>query len=248
MANMNFAVACNDREDIVKKGMSLLDKIQKREITQPDGTKSTQDIMKRCEALEKIFDLAEDSLENAMLKKEGVDTDALAASFSAIRAQFAAVAKAREQIRYDYDIKMAEEKDTADKKQQALTEKIDSLTAERDDAKRTAEITVQAAAEAEKDRKAAVEQAETANKLAEEKSRTTEMLTEKLTEAEEKAKGFDALKAERDELQKQLDKAELEKKNAVMEAQLSLMEQLRDADKNIAELREQISELREKLK
>lgn len=248
MANINFAIACNDREDIVKKGNDLLNRIQKREVTQADGTKVTQDVMKRCEALNILFDIAADGLENAMLKKEGVDVDALSASFSAIRAQFAAVAKAREQIRYDCDAKIAEEKDTADKKQQALTEKIDSLTAERDDAKHAVEITTKAAAEAEKERNAAVEQAETANKLVEEKSKTTEMLTEKLTEAEEKAKGYDALKAERDELQKQLDRAELEKENAVMEAQLTLMEQLRDADKNISELREQIAELKEKVK
>lgn len=236
MANANFAVACNDRDDIIRRGNNLLDKIQKREVKQQDGTIVKQDIMKRCEALEMIFAIAEQNLERAMLQKEGVDVAALDASFSAIRAQFASVSKAREQIRFDYDAKLAAERDATAKQTAVMQEKIESLTAAKEDAEKTAEVTTQAAAEAEKDKKAAQEQAETANKLAAEKTRTTEMLTDKLAEAEEKAKSYDTLKAERDELQKELDKAELVRKNEVLAAKFELSEQLRKAEKQLAEL------------
>ena len=230
MANVNFAVACNGKEEIVKKGNELLDKIQKRTVIQEDGTVVQQDVMKRCEALDTIFDIASSNLERVALKHEGVDVEALDAAFDAIRSQFTSVSKGREQIRLDCESKIAVEKESASKQAKTLQEKIDTLTAARDEAKQTAEITTKAAAEAEKDRLAAEKQAETANKLAEEKTRTVDTLSAQLTESKAKADEYDAIKAER------------EKRNAVLESQVALMERVNDLTQQIAELRAQLQQ------
>ena len=132
--------------------------------------------------------------------------------------------------------------------EETLNSRIDQLVSGKNASDQAAATAAKAAAQAVKDAEAAKVQASTAQELAEEKDRTARMLSSKLTEAEEKASGYDGLRMENEELKRRLDKAGLEQKNAVLEAQMDLMNQLREADRIIAELTRQLAESGEKVK
>lgn len=220
-----FGVNCTGREDIKEKGVSLLDRIQKKEIIHSDGTKETKDLMSRAEALSIVFDAAGDNLERAQMKRNGVDTDGLDAAFSNIMNLFASVSASRDQIKLQYETELKNERESSQKQMQSLQEKIDQLTGRLELNDKVTDNALKDRDAAVKERDAAVQQMATERELYAEKDKNIQRMESELTKSQEKVKEYDQLKEERDELKQKLDKAELEKQNEVYRAKMELMEE-----------------------
>lgn len=205
----NFAVAAP--EEVINQGNELLERL-----AQPGERKA--------DALSRLFSIVSDQIDEQTMKEGGVDVKGLDASLTNIRTMFLASVSGKEQIVAEKDAKIAEIKAMKEQMEADLRSQLAAAKAEKEQAEKISEAAKEQAAQAIKDAEAAKEQAETANKLAVEKDTTIRTLADKLAAAEEKASGYDSLKAEKEDLHERY--KELERKLA------DAVRDLKDAEKD----------------
>ena len=135
-------------------------------------------------------------LQEDQLKRSGVDTEALDASITNIRNLFTAALSGKEEIRAEYERRMAELRERNEELEKNYKIQLGKLASEKEDALRKYTDLKELQETAETARKAAEEQAASAVNLVKEKEKTNIMLTEKLRDAEQKAGNYDTLEKE----------------------------------------------------
>lgn len=177
----NFAIAAD--ENVIARGNKLIEELQ-----EPGEKKGV--------TLNRLFDLVSTHLQEDQLKRSGVDTEALDASITNIRNLFTAALSGKEEIRAEYERRMAELREKNEESEKNYKIQLGKLASEKEDALRKYTDLKELQETAETARKAAEEQAASAVNLVKEKEKTNIMLTEKLRDAEQKAGNYDILEKE----------------------------------------------------
>ena len=177
----NFAIAAD--ENVIARGNKLIEELQ-----EPGEKKGV--------TLNRLFDLVSTHLQEDQLKRSGVDTEALDASITNIRNLFTAALSGKEEIRAEYERRMAELRKKNEELEKNYKIKLGKLSSEKEEALRKYNDLKELQETAETARKAAEEQAISAINLAKEKDKTNIMLMEKLRDAEQKAGNYDAIEQE----------------------------------------------------
>ncbi len=177
----NFAIAAD--ENVIARGNKLIEELQ-----EPGEKKGV--------TLNRLFDLVSTHLQEDQLKRSGVDTEALDASITNIRNLFTAALSGKEEIRAEYERRMAELRERNEESEKNYKIQLGKLASEKEDALRKYTDLKELQETAETARKAAEEQAASAVNLVKEKEKTNIMLTEKLRDAEQKAGNYDILEKE----------------------------------------------------
>ena len=173
----NFAIAAD--ENVIARGNKLIEELQ-----EPGEKKGV--------TLNRLFDLVSTHLQEDQLKRSGVDTEALDASITNIRNLFTAALSGKEEIRAEYERRMAELRESNEELEKNYKIQLGKLASEKEDALRKYTDLKELQETAETARKAAEEQAASAVNLVKEKEKTNIMLTEKLR----KAGNYDTLEKE----------------------------------------------------
>ena len=177
----NFAIAAD--ENVIARGNKLIEELQ-----EPGEKKGV--------TLNRLFDLVSTHLQEDQLKRSGVDTEALDASITNIRNLFTAALSGKEEIRAEYERRMAELRERNEESEKNYKIQLGKLASEKEDVLRKYTDLKELQETAETARKAAEEQAASAVNLVKEKEKTNIMLTEKLRDAEQKAGNYDTLEKE----------------------------------------------------
>ena len=177
----NFAIAAD--ENVIARGNKLIEELQ-----EPGEKKGV--------TLNRLFDLVSTHLQEDQLKRSGVDTEALDASITNIRNLFTTALSGKEEIRAEYERRMAELRERNEELEKNYKIQLGKLASEKEDALRKYTDLKELQETAETARKAAEEQAASAVNLVKEKEKTNIMLTEKLRDAEQKAGNYDTLEKE----------------------------------------------------
>ena len=177
----NFAIAAD--ENVIARGNKLIEELQ-----EPGEKKGV--------TLNRLFDLVSTHLQEDQLKRSGVDTEALDASITNIRHLFTAALSGKEEIRAEYERRIAELRESNEESEKNYKIQLGKLASEKEDALRKYTDLKELQETAETARKAAEEQAASAVNLVKEKEKTNIMLTEKLRDAEQKAGNYDTLEKE----------------------------------------------------
>ena len=176
-----FAIAAED--NFIARGNKLIEELQ-----EPGENKGV--------TLNRLFDLVSTHLQEDQLKRSGVDTEALDASITNIRNLFTAALSGKEEIRAEYERRMAELRERNEELEKNYKIQLGKLASEKEDVLRKYTDLKELQETAETARKAAEEQAASAVNLVKEKEKTNIMLTEKLRDAEQKAGNYDTLEKE----------------------------------------------------
>ena len=185
----NFAIAAD--ENVIARGNKLIEELQ-----EPGEKKGV--------TLNRLFDLVSTHLQEDQLKRSGVDTEALDASITNIRNLFTAALSGKEEIRTEYERRMAELRERNEELEKNYKIQLGKLTSEQEEALRKYNDLKELQETAETARKAAEEQSASAVNLAKEKDKTNIMLMEKLRMAEQKAESYDLLEEEAISLKQQV--------------------------------------------
>lgn len=185
----NFAIAAD--ENVIARGNKLIEELQ-----EPGEKKGV--------TLNRLFDLVSTHLQEDQLKRSGVDTEALNASITNIRNLFTAALSGKEEIRTEYERRMAELRERNEELEKNYKIQLGKLTSEKEEALRKYNDLKELQETAETARKAAEEQSASAVNLAKEKDKTNVMLMEKLRMAEQKAESYDLLEEEAISLKQQV--------------------------------------------
>lgn len=185
----NFAIAAD--ENVIARGNKLIEELQ-----EPGEKKGV--------TLNRLFDLVSTHLQEDQLKRSGVDTEALDASITNIRNLFTAALSGKEEIRAEYERRMAELREKNEESEKNYKIQLGKLASEKEDALRKYTDLKELQETAETARKAAEEQAASAVNLVKEKEKTNIMLTEKLRDAEQKAGNYDILEKENASLKQEV--------------------------------------------
>ena len=185
----NFAIAAD--ENVIARGNKLIEELQ-----EPGEKKGV--------TLNRLFDLVSTHLQEDQLKRSGVDTEALDASITNIRNLFTAALSGKEEIRTEYQRRMAELRERNEELEKNYKIQLGKLTSEKEEALRKYNDLKELQETAETARKAAEEQSASAVNLAKEKDKTNIMLMEKLRMAEQKAESYDLLEEEAISLKQQV--------------------------------------------
>ena len=185
----NFAIAAD--ENVIARGNKLIEELQ-----EPGEKKGV--------TLNRLFDLVSTHLQEDQLKRSGVDTEALDASITNIRNLFTAALSGKEEIRAEYERRMAELRERNEELEKNYKIQLGKLASEKEDALRKYTDLKELQETAETARKAAEEQTASAVNLVKEKEKTNIMLTEKLRDAEQKAGNYDALAKETSSLKQEV--------------------------------------------
>lgn len=204
MAKGNFAVNASD--EVIAQGKELLEKMAKPGEKQGD-------------VLGRIFRIVEERQDGETMRQGGVDVQALDASLSNIRSMFLSSVTGKEQIVAAKDEKLKEIKTLKDQLEKDLREKLVVAQAEKEAAETAADEAVKAKEQAEREAAASEKIREAAEKTAADKQTIADSLAARLAEAEEKAKGYDDLKASLTAAQDALRKAAEDKKDAALSAE-----------------------------
>ena len=165
----NFAIAAD--ENVIARGNKLIEELQ-----EPGEKKGV--------TLNRLFDLVSTHLQEDQLKRSGVDTEALDASITNIRNLFTAALSGKEEIRAEYERRMAELRESKEELEKNYKIQLGKLASEKEDALRKYTDLKELQETAETARKAAEEQAASAVNLVKDKEKTNIMLTEKLRDAD----------------------------------------------------------------
>ena len=185
----NFAIAAD--ENVIARGNKLIEELQ-----EPGEKKGV--------TLNRLFDLVSTHLQEDQLKRSGVDTEALDASITNIRNLFTAALSGKEEIRAEYERRMAELREKNEESEKNYKIQLGKLASEKEDALRKYTDLKELQETAETARKAAEEQTASAVNLVKEKEKTNIMLTEKLRDAEQKAGNYDTLEKENASLKQEV--------------------------------------------
>ena len=194
----NFAIAAD--ENVIARGNKLIEELQ-----EPGEKKGV--------TLNRLFDLVSTHLQEDQLKRSGVDTEALDASITNIRNLFTAALSGKEEIRTEYERRMAELRERNEELEKNYKIQLGKLITEKEEALRKYNDLKELQETAESARKAAEEQTASAVNLAKEKDKTNIMLMEKLRAAEQKAENYNSF--EQNELLhiKEIEQLKKEKEN-----------------------------------
>ena len=157
----NFAIAAD--ENVIARGNKLIEELQ-----EPGEKKGV--------TLNRLFDLVSTHLQEDQLKRSGVDTEALDASITNIRNLFTAALSGKEEIRAEYERRMAELRESKEELEKNYKIQLGKLASEKEDALRKYTDLKELQETAETARKAAEEQAASAVNLVKEKEKTNIML------------------------------------------------------------------------
>lgn len=185
----NFAIAAD--ENVIARGNKLIEELQ-----EPGEKKGV--------TLNRLFDLVSTHLQEDQLKRSGVDTEALDASITNIRNLFTAALSGKEEIRAEYERRMAELRERNEELEKDYKVRLGKLVSEKEEALRKYNDLKELQETAETARKSAEEQAASAVSLAKEKDKTNIMLMEKLRAAEQKAESYDTLEEEASSLKQEV--------------------------------------------
>lgn len=185
----NFAIAAD--ENVIARGNKLIEELQ-----EPGEKKGV--------TLNRLFDLVSTHLQEDQLKRSGVDTEALDASITNIRNLFTAALSGKEEIRAEYERRMAELRERNEELETNYKVRLGKLVSEKEEALRQYNDLKELQETAETARRAAEEQAASAVNLAKEKDKTNIMLMEKLRAAEQKAENYDTLEEEVNSLKQEV--------------------------------------------
>ena len=174
----NFAIAAD--ENVIARGNKLIEELQ-----EPGEKKGV--------TLNRLFDLVSTHLQEDQLKRSGIDTEALDASITNIRNLFTAALSGKEEIRTEYERRMAELRERNEELEKNYKIQLGKLITDKEEALRKYNDLKELQETAESARKAAEEQTASAVNLAKEKDKTNIMLMEKLRAAEQKAENYDTL-------------------------------------------------------
>ena len=150
----NFAIAAD--ENVIARGNKLIEELQ-----EPGEKKGV--------TLNRLFDLVSTHLQEDQLKRSGVDTEALDASITNIRNLFTAALSGKEEIRAEYERRMAELRERNEELEKNYKIQLGKLASEKEDALRKYTDLKELQETAETARKAAEEQAASAVNLVKEK-------------------------------------------------------------------------------
>ena len=178
----NFAIAAD--ENVIARGNKLIEELQ-----EPGEKKGV--------TLNRLFDLVSTHLQEDQLKRSGVDTEALDASITNIRNLFTAALSGKEEIRTEYQRRMAELRERNEELEKNYKIHLGKLSSEKEEALRKYNDLKELQETAE-------EQSASAVNLAKEKDKTNIMLMEKLRMAEQKAESYDLLEEEAISLKQQV--------------------------------------------
>lgn len=190
----NFAVSAKD--EIADRGQQVLEKLR-------DNDRET-----KADLFEKMLNLVETKIENNEMENNGIDTEALDASLSNIRALFIAATSGRNELKSSYDKKMAELKLQKDEVEKTLQ---NSLMAAKDEIKALQERESGATLLKEtafKNAAAAETKAQTLSDLVEEMKKTNEKLQEELEDAQNQLESVDQTRNELAEAKGKIKKLE----------------------------------------
>lgn len=260
----NFAVSASD--EIISKGNSLLEKLQK-----PGDKKG--------DTLKHLFEIVEANLDSEQMKQGNVDVEALEASLNNIRSMFVTSVSGKEELKVSYQTKIDNIKNLKDKLEAELTEKIAEAKEEKALAEAKAEEATKAMEQAFKDLKVAEEKATREESLTTEIRKNNDTLQSELSKAKEQLSGYDdlkksefeaktevinlrhdleekekeykdALKAKDVECNHQIEQikasAELDKEKALIAKEREMNEKIRELDRENAKLQALIEQLQQK--
>ena len=191
----NFAISAKD--EIADRGQEVLEKLR------------ANDRETKADLFEKMLNLVETKLENNEMETNGIDTEALDASLSNIRALFIAATSGRNELKSSYDKKMAELKLQKDEVEKTLQNRLMDA---KDEIKALQERTSGATLLKEtafKNAAAAETKAQTLSDLAEELKKTNAKLQEELEAAQNQLESLDQTRNDLAEAKRKIKEMEI---------------------------------------
>lgn len=173
----NFAISAKD--EIADRGQEVLEKLR------------TNDRETKADLFEKMLNLVETKIENNEMETNGIDTEALDASLSNIRALFIAATSGRNELKSSYDKKMAELKLQKDEVEKTLQNRLMDAKDEIKTLQERASGATLLKETAFKNAAAAETKAQTLSDLAEELKKTNAKLQEELEAAQNQLESLD---------------------------------------------------------
>lgn len=191
----NFAISAKD--EIADRGQEVLEKLR------------ANDRETKADLFEKMLNLVETKIENNEMETNGIDTEALDASLSNIRALFIAATSGRNELKSSYDKKMAELKLQKDEVEKSLQNRLMDAKDEIKTLQERASGATLLKETAFKNAAAAETKAQTLSDLAEELKKTNAKLQEELEAAQNQLESLDQTRNDLAETKRKIKEMEM---------------------------------------
>lgn len=191
----NFAISAKD--EIADRGQEVLEKLR------------ANDRETKADLFEKMLNLVETKIENNEMETNGIDTEALDASLSNIRALFIAATSGRNELKSSYDKKMAELKLKKDEVEKTLQNRLMDAKDEIKTLQERASGATLLKETAFKNAAAAETKAQTLSDLAEELKKTNAKLQEELEAAQNQLESLDQTRNDLAEAKRKIKEMEM---------------------------------------
>lgn len=191
----NFAISAKD--EIADRGQEVLEKLR------------ANDRETKADLFEKMLNLVETKIENNEMETNGIDTEALDASLSNIRALFIAATSGRNELKSSYDKKMAELKLQKDEVEKTLQNRLMDAKDEIKNLQERASGATLLKETAFKNAAAAETKAQTLSDLAEELKKTNAKLQEELEAAQNQLESLDQTRNDLAEAKRKIKEMEM---------------------------------------
>lgn len=191
----NFAISAKD--EIADRGQEVLEKLR------------ANDRETKADLFEKMLNLVETKIENNEMETNGIDTEALDASLSNIRALFIAATSGRNELKSSYDKKMAELKLQKDEVEKTLQNRLVDAKDEIKTLQERASGATLLKETAFKNAAAAETKAQTLSDLAEELKKTNAKLQEELEAAQNQLESLDQTRNDLAEAKRKIKEMEM---------------------------------------
>ena len=191
----NFAISAKD--EIADRGQEVLEKLR------------TNDRETKADLFEKMLNLVETKIENNEMETNGIDTEALDASLSNIRALFIAATSGRNELKSSYDKKMAELKLQKDEVEKTLQNRLMDAKDEIKDLQERASGATLLKETAFKNAAASETKAQTLSDLAEELKKTNAKLQEELEATQNQLESLDQTRNDLAEAKRKIKEMEM---------------------------------------
>lgn len=191
----NFAISAKD--EIADRGQEVLEKLR------------ANDRETKADLFEKMLNLVETKIENNEMETNGIDTEALDASLSNIRALFIAATSGRNELKSSYDKKMAELKLQKDEVEKTLQNRLMDAKDEIKNLQERASGATLLKETAFKNAAAAETKAQTLSDLAEELKKTNAKLQEELEAAQNQLESLDQTRNDLAETKRKIKEMEM---------------------------------------
>ena len=191
----NFAISAKD--EIADRGQEVLEKLR------------ANDRETKADLFEKMLNLVETKIENNEMETNGIDTEALDASLSNIRALFIAATSGRNELKSSYDKKMAELKLQKDEVEKTLQNRLMDAKDEIKTLQERASGATLLKETAFKNAAAAETKAQTLSDLAEDLKKTNAKLQEELEAAQNQLESLDQTRNDLAEAKRKIKEMEM---------------------------------------